>query len=96
MCMWVFNEARINFDLITAFHLVILGTVCNLGYGVCIINYSYMFQWIFLKPGVLVVNILKMCMLFLMELELLWIKLRPFELSLFRNTYLSYIYFCII
>ena len=32
------------------------------GYGVCVINSSYSFQWIILKPSVLVVDILKMCM----------------------------------
>ena len=32
------------------------------GYGVCVINSSYSFQWTILKPCVLVLDILKMCM----------------------------------
>ena len=32
------------------------------GYGVCVINCSYSFQWIILKSCTLVVKILKMCM----------------------------------
>ena len=60
MCMWVFGGARINFDRITA--LVILGNFCIVGYGVCVINSSYSFQWIILKPCILIVDILKMCM----------------------------------
>ena len=35
---------------------------CIAEYGVCVISPSYIFQWIFLKPCILVVNILKMCM----------------------------------
>ena len=31
------------------------------GYGVCVINSSYSFQWIILKPCILVAVILKMC-----------------------------------
>ena len=33
-----------------------------LRYRVCVINSSHSFQWIFLKPCILVVDILKMCM----------------------------------
>ena len=36
---------------------------CNVGYGVCVINSSYNFQWIILKPCTHVVDFLKMCML---------------------------------
>ena len=36
--------------------------LCIVGYGVCVINSSYSFQWIILKPCILVVDILKMCM----------------------------------
>ena len=32
------------------------------GYEVCVINSSYSFQWIILKPCILVADILKMCM----------------------------------
>ena len=35
----------------------------HIGYGVCVINSSYSFQWIFLKPCILIVDILKMCIL---------------------------------
>ena len=41
---------------------LILGNFCIVGYGVCVINSSYSFQWIILKPCILVVDILKMCM----------------------------------
>ena len=33
-----------------------------LRYRVCVINSSHSFQWIFLKPCISVVDILKMCM----------------------------------
>ena len=33
-----------------------------LRYRVCVINYSHSFQWIFLKPCIIIVDILKMCM----------------------------------
>ena len=33
-----------------------------LRYRVCVINFSHSFQWIFLKPCISVVDILKMCM----------------------------------
>ena len=63
MCMCVFDEARINFDRITAYRtLSFQATFCIVGYGVCVIDSSYSFQWIILKPCILVVDILKMCM----------------------------------
>ena len=33
-----------------------------LQYGVCVINSSHSFYWIFLKPNIFVLDILKMCM----------------------------------
>ena len=63
MCMRVFDGAKINFDIITAFQTwSFWATFCIVGYGVCVINSSYSFQWIFLKPCLLVVDILNMCM----------------------------------
>ena len=63
MCMWVFDGAEINFDRIMAFRtLVILGNFCIEGYGVCVINSSYSFQWIFLKPCIILVDIMKVGM----------------------------------
>ena len=63
MCMWVFDGARINFDRITVFRTYSFSaTFCIEGYGVCVINSSYSFQWIILKPCILVVDTLKMCM----------------------------------
>ena len=35
---------------------------CIVGYGVCVINSSYSFQWIIFKPCTHIVDILKMCM----------------------------------
>ena len=34
----------------------------TLWYRVCVINFSYSCQWIFLKPCILIVDIMKMCM----------------------------------
>ena len=34
----------------------------TLQYRVCVINFSFSFQWIFLKLWILVVDIMKMCM----------------------------------
>ena len=34
---------------------------CIVAFGVCVINIFYNFQWIILKPCILVVDILKMC-----------------------------------
>ena len=64
MCIWVFDGARINFDKITAFQTYSFLAVffCIVGYGVCVINISYNFQWIIMKLCILVVDILKMCM----------------------------------
>ena len=52
-----------------------------LRYRVCVISSSHSFQWIFLKPCIHVVDILK----FLMELKLILTELQPFELSHFRQ-----------
>ena len=40
----------------------ILAAFCLLGYGVCVINSFYSFQWLFFKHCRHIVNILKMCM----------------------------------
>ena len=55
----------------------------TLRYRVCVINSSYNFQWIVLKPYILVVDIMKMCMWVIDELELILIEVRRFELSHF-------------
>ena len=84
MCMWIFDGARNNFDRITAFPSHFRQPCCSVGYGVCIINFSYNFQWwIILKPCILVVDILGMWVL--MEIELNLMELRPFKLSFFAN-----------
>ena len=57
MCIWVFDGARNNFERLTAF----LGIFCIVGFGVCVVNSSHNFQWIFFKPCILVVDIMKMC-----------------------------------
>ena len=60
ICMWVFDGARINFDRIAAYrNQSFQATSCIVGY---VINSSYSFQWIILKPYVFVVDILKMCL----------------------------------
>ena len=42
MCMWVFNEAKTNFDRITAYR-TFYATFCIVGYGVYVINSSCSF-----------------------------------------------------
>ena len=64
MRMWVFDGARINFDRITAFLTTcksFKATFCIVGYGICVINFSYNFQWIIMKLCMLVMDIMKMC-----------------------------------
>ena len=56
----------------------------TLRYRVCVINSSYSFLWIFLKPCILVGNIMKMCIC-LVEQKLFLTELRPFQLSHFGN-----------
>ena len=42
--------------------LSVCPSICHtLWYKVCVINSSYSFQWIFLKPCIVVVDIMKMC-----------------------------------
>ena len=43
-------------------HFRQLHCISIVAYGVCVINSYYSFQWIILKPCILVVDILKMCM----------------------------------
>ena len=63
MCMWIFDGARINFNRSTAFKTkIFLVAFCPIGYGVCVINLFYSFQWLFLKHCRHIVDILKMCM----------------------------------
>ena len=52
---------------VTTFYQYLRGGTCDsllglVGYGPCVINFSYSFSWIFLKLYILVVNIMKMCM----------------------------------
>ena len=64
MCMWVFNDAKINFEELQPLELSHFRQLfCNIGYGVCVINSSYNFQWIILKPCILLMDLLKMCLL---------------------------------
>ena len=63
MCMWALDEARINFERITAFcTLLFQAKCCIVEYGVCVINSSYNFQLIFLKPNMIILKIMKMCL----------------------------------
>ena len=62
MCIWGTDGDRINLDKIYGLlNLVILGLICNAGYGICVINFSYGFQQMFLKLNGHIVAILKMC-----------------------------------
>ena len=46
MCMWVFDGYRINYDRLMAFQTkIIFGSCFTVGYGVCVINFSYSFLW---------------------------------------------------
>ena len=56
MYIWRFNGDKINFDRITTFFFY------TIGYGVCVINSFYSFQWVFFKLCVLVVVMIKMYM----------------------------------
>ena len=77
MCMWVFDVATINLcENYSLSNLVILGK----GYGIYVINSRYSFQWIFLKPCILV---MKMCMWILMALKWILRELQSFELGHF-------------
>ena len=45
------------------FNLDIYGSFfCIVGYGVCVISSSYSFQWTIMKPCILLIDILRMCM----------------------------------
>ena len=56
-----------------------------MGYGVCVINSSYSFQWIILKPCTLVVDILKMCMWIFAGVKIIFDKITAFwTLTIFR------------
>ena len=48
------------------------------GYGVRVINSSYSFQWISLKPCILVVDILKMCMRIFADEKIIFDKIMAF------------------
>ena len=55
------------------------------GYGVCVINSSYSFQWIILNPCILVADtcILKMYMWIFADQKIMLTKLRHFRLRQF-------------
>ena len=53
----------------------------TLRYRLCVINFSYSCQLIFLKSCIRVVDIMKMCMWVLDGARINLTKLRPFELS---------------
>ena len=63
-CIWIFDVARIKFDRKKRpFKLSRIWQVfCLVGYGICVIIFSYNFQWINMKLYMFVVDILKMCM----------------------------------
>ena len=54
------------------------------GYGVCVINSSYSFQWIILKPCRLVADILKMCKWIFADQKIMLTKSRLFDLDNFE------------
>ena len=56
---------------------------CNVGCGVCVINFFYRFQCIFLKPCRFIVSIMKMCIWTFDGLEVSWRELWPFDSSYF-------------
>ena len=59
----------------------------HLGYGVCAINFSYSFQWVFLKLCRHIVNILELCMCVFDGARIDFDRidrLGPFELSPFE------------
>ena len=70
-------------------NLVILRNFCIVGYGVCVINSSHSYQWMFLKLcsgyfsnlADILATYCKFSCGFLMELELLLTELQPFKLS---------------
>ena len=57
----------------------------HIGYGVCVISSSYSFQWIFLKPCILIVDILKMCILIFDGTRINLTKITAFKLRLFSH-----------
>ena len=56
---------------------------CIVGYGVCVINCSYSFQWIILKSCILVTDILKMCKWIFADQKIMLTKSRHFRLRQF-------------
>ena len=56
----------------------------TLRYNVCVIN-SHSFQWIFVKPCIPVVDILKMCMWVFDKLDIILTELQHIELCHFRQ-----------
>ena len=84
MCMWVFDEAR---TILTELQHIELSHFRQLfgivGYGVCVINSSYSFQWIILKPCILVADILKMCKWIFADQKIMLTKSRHFRLRQF-------------
>ena len=53
------------------------------GYGVCVINSSYSFQRIILKPCILIADILKMCKWIFADQKIMLTKSRHFRLRQF-------------
>ena len=63
MCICSFDGIRIDSDRIMTFELSHFRQFfCIVGYRVCVINSSFSFQWVFLKPCILVVDIMKIGM----------------------------------
>ena len=42
-------ELELSLTDLRPFKTVILAAFCNVGFGVCVINFSYSFQWMLLK-----------------------------------------------
>ena len=55
-------ELELSLTDLRPFKTVILAAFCNVGFGVCVINFSYSFQWMLLKLCSHIVDILEMCM----------------------------------
>ena len=84
MCMWVLMKLE---HILTELQHIELSHFRQrfgiVGYGVCVINSAYSFQWIILKPCILVADILKMCMWIFADQKIVLAKSRHFRLTQF-------------
>ena len=90
MCLWVLMELELILTELRPLNLVILGNFCIVGYCDCVINSSHSFLWIFLKPCILVVDIMKTFMWVFDGARVNFDRITAFELSNFRICIVGY------